>query len=319
MNALTTTTTHTPATATITDIQQVIEYFAASQDVKKSSRDLYRRAVSLFFAWVSSTGRNIATLTAADVLAYKDEHLAGGLSTLTIGGYVNALRRFYTWTESVKIYPNIAASVHAPRRKMEFRKQPLSVAKVGELIQYESGQSLRDRAIVNLMVRTGLRCVEVSRANVGDIQFIGCDNTRVLMVQGKGRDEKDNFVVLTDTAAAYIADYLNTRKGLKDSDPLFVCESNHAANGGRLTTRTISTIAKNGLKAIGLDNKAFTAHSLRHTAGTNVLRAGGSLEQAQMMLRHASPATTEIYARMALNERRLTNGGENLLDKIYQA
>lgn len=319
MNALTTTTTHTPATAQITDIKQVIEYFAASQDVKKSSRDLYRRAVSLFFAWVSSTGRNIATLTAADVLAYKDELLEGGLSTLTIGGYVNALRRFYAWTESVKIYPNIAASVHAPRRKMEFRKQPLSVAKVGELIQYENGQSLRDRAIVNLMVRTGLRCVEVSRANVGDIQFIGCDNTRVLMVQGKGRDEKDNYVVLTDTAAAIIGEYLGTRKGLKDSDPLFICESNHAADGGRLTTRTISAIAKKGLQAVGLDNKAFTAHSLRHTAGTNVLRAGGSLEQAQMMLRHASPATTEIYARMALNERRLTNGGENLLDKIYQA
>ena len=318
MNALTTTTTHTPATAQITDIKQVIEYFAASQDVKKSSRDLYRRAVSLFFTWTTSTGRNIATLTAADVVAYKDELLGGGLSSLTVGGYVNALRRFYAWTESVKIYPNIASSVHAPRRKMEFRKQPLSVAKVGELIQYENGQSLRDRAIVNLMVRTGLRCVEVSRANVGDIKFIGCDNTRVLMVQGKGRDEKDNYVVLTDTAAAIIGEYLGTRKGLKDSDPLFICESNHAADGGRLTTRTISAIAKKGLQAVGLDNKAFTAHSLRHTAGTNVLRAGGSLEQAQMMLRHASPATTEIYARMALNERRLTNGGENLLDRVYQ-
>ena len=185
------------------------------------------------------------------------------------------------------------------------------------LLAYESEQSARDRAIVNLMVRTGLRCVEVARANVGDVTFIGCDNVRVLMVQGKGRDEKDNYVVLTAAAWKPIREYLDTRKGAKDTDPLFVCESNHATTDGRLTTRTISAIAKRGLRGVGLDNKAFTAHSLRHTAGTNILRAGGSLEQAQMMLRHASPSTTEIYSRMALNERRLTQGGEGLLDRLY--
>ena len=298
-------------------IQDVIQYFAAAQDVKQSSRDLYRRAVSLFFDWVTSTGRQVQALTAADVIQYKEQLLEGGLSALTVGGYVNALRRFYAWTEANKLYPNIAASVHAPRRKMEFRKQPLSVAKVGELLRYESEQSARDRAIVNLMVRTGLRCVEVARANVGDVTFIGCDNVRVLMVQGKGRDEKDNYVVLTAAAWEPIREYLETRKGARDTDPLFVCESNHATRDGRLTTRTISAIAKRGLQGVGLDNKAFTAHSLRHTAGTNILRAGGTLEQAQMMLRHASPSTTEIYSRMALNERRLTQGGEGLLDRLY--
>jgi len=298
-------------------IGDVVNYFAEAQDVKQSSRDLYRRAVLLFFDWVATTGRQAEALTAADVIQYKDGLLSAGLSALTVGGYVNALRRFYAWTEANKIYPNIAASVHAPRRKMEFKKQPLSVAKVGELLEYESGQSSRDRAIVNLMVRTGLRCVEVSRANVGDVTFMGCDNVRVLMVQGKGRDEKDNFVVLTAAAWQPIREYLNTRKGVKDTDPLFVSESNHTTQDGRLTTRTISTIAKKGLKGVGLDNKAFTAHSLRHTAGTNILRAGGSLEQAQMMLRHASPSTTEIYSRMALNERRFTNGGESLLDDLY--
>ena len=84
-------------------IQDVIQYFAAAQDVKQSSRDLYRRAVSLFFDWVTSTGRQVQALTAADVIQYKEQLLEGGLSALTVGGYVNALRRFYAWTEANKI------------------------------------------------------------------------------------------------------------------------------------------------------------------------------------------------------------------------
>lgn len=299
-------------------VAEMVATFADAQDVKRSSRDIYRRAVLLFFDWVAQSGRLISALTAADLIQYKEELLTAGRSALTIGGYVNALRRFYAWAEANKLYPNIAASVHAPRRKNEFRKQPLSVAKVGELLTYEKEQSARDYAIVNLMVRTGLRCIEVARANVGDITFIGCDNTRVLMVQGKGRDEKDNFVILTSAAWEPIREYLDReRKGAADIEPLFTCKSNHAADGGRLTTRTISAIAKSGLKSVGLDNKAFTAHSLRHTAGTNILRAGGTLEQAQQTLRHANPATTEIYARMALTERRFSNGGETLLDELY--
>ena len=56
--------------------------------------------------------------------------------------------------------------------------------------------SLRDFAIVNLILRTGLRTIEVVRADVGDITFKG--NRRILRVWGKGHDTKDDFVVLTD-------------------------------------------------------------------------------------------------------------------------
>lgn len=317
------TTVTTVQTSTVTlsgaaqDVNAVIEAFAKSQDVKTTSRGLYTRTVSAFFAWVQETGRAINTLTVADIIAYKEQLLSIGKSPLTVASYVNSLRRFYTWAEGCKVYPNIAAGVHAPKRKQEFKKRPLSVAKVGELLQYERGtENARDYAIVNLMVRTGLRCIEVVRANVENITYVGENNTRVLMVQGKGKDSADNYVILTDATYKPIREYLNTRTGITDKSPLFASDSNRN-NGGRLTTRTVSAIAKRGLKGVGLDNKAFTAHSLRHTAGTNVLRAGGSLEQAQFMLRHANPATTEIYARMALEEKRFTNGGETLLDNLY--
>ena len=299
------------------DAKTAVQAFAISQYVKPSSRALYSRTLNTFFEWVDASGRNVATLTVADLIAYKEELLAGGKSSLTVASYINSLRRFYEWTEANKIYPNIGKGLHAPKRKQAFRKQPLTVAQVGELLHHEQGtQSARDYAIINLMVRTGLRCVEVVRANVGDITYKG--GQRVLLVQGKGRDEKDNFVILTDACYNPIREYLNTRSVLDDNAPLFASVSRNN-DGGRMTTRAVSGIAKQGLKSVGLDNKVFTAHSLRHTTAVNILRAGGSLEMAQYTLRHTNPATTQIYTATLKEEQRLNNGGETLLDNLYKA
>ena len=138
----------------------------------------------------------------------------------------------------------------------------------------------------------------------------------MLLVHGKGRDEKDAFVILTDKAFKPIENYLEERGRVNSLEPLFTSTSNNN-NGERLSTRTISFIAKEALKAIGLDNKSFTAHSLRHTTAVNILRAGGSLEMAQFTLRHTNPATTQIYTSTLNEERRLQNSGEALIDKIF--
>ena len=311
----TTLTTTQQAITTAADLRRVVEVFASAQDVKPSSRGLYTRTLNGFFDWVTSTGRTVSALTVADLIAYKDELLNTGKSSLTVASYVNSLRRFFEWTEAVKLYPNVAKGLHAPKRQQSFRKQPLTVEQVGNLLRYERAeQSPRDYAIINLLVRTGLRCVEVVRANVGDITYKG--GQRVLMVQGKGRDEKDNFVILTDGAFTPIADYLNTRKDTTPNAPLFTSESRNNT-GGRLTTRAVSSIAKQGLKSVGLNNRVFTAHSLRHTTAVNILRAGGSLEQVQYTLRHANPATTQIYTATLRDEQRLNNGGELMLDALY--
>ena len=316
MNTNELTTRPQALTAPAADTRAVVECFAAQTDVKASSRALYIRTLNGFFDWVHATGRAVAALTVADLIAYKENLLADGKSPLTVASYVNSLRRFYEWAESLKLYPNIARGVHAPKRAQQFQKQPLTVAQVGNLLRYEQAkQSPRDYAIVNLLVRTGLRTVEVIRANVGDIVYKS--GQRVLMVQGKGRDAKDNFVILTDAAYMPILAYLNTRPdGTDAAAPLFTSESNNSA-GARLTTRTVSAIAKNGLVSVGLDNRVFTAHSLRHTTAVNILRAGGSLEQVQYTLRHTNPATTQIYTATLREEQRLTTGGEYMLDRLY--
>jgi integrase/recombinase XerC/integrase/recombinase XerD len=302
------------ATVSPQRIEELVDRFIEAQDVKQSSKLLYRRTLKQYFNWVESKSYLLSEIARPQLLEYKEELLSSGMSSLTVGSYITSVRRFYEWTEANKYYPNVAKGIKTPKRKQQFKKQPLLPAQATELLNYYQDKALRDYAIVNLLLRTGLRTIEVIRANVEDITFKG--SQRVLLVQGKGRDERDNFVLLTDKAYQPIAEYLATRGKVNSSEPLFTSTSNNS-KGERLSTRTISKIAKEGLKAIGLDERSFTAHSLRHTTAVNILRAGGSLETAQFTLRHSNPATTQIYTATLNEERRLQNSGEALIDSLY--
>lgn len=299
---------------TSTDWRSLVAYFVASQDVRESSRKLYTRTLSRFFSWVEETGKQLSELTRTDILEYKDHLQEEALSSLTIGSYIVAVRKFYEWAESEKLYPNIAKGIKTPRRVQAFKKQHLTDQKSSELLSYFQGISLRDYAIVNLILRTGLRTIEVVRADIADITFKG--ERRILKIWGKGHSEKDDFVVLSEKAWEPIATYLQTRGAYKMGEPLFISES-HQNRGGRLTTRTISHICKDGLRAVGLDGKEFTAHSLRHTTAVAILKHGGQLTDVQNVLRHTSPVTSQIYTESIKEELRLQNAPELVLDEAF--
>lgn len=294
--------------------RSVVANFVSGLDVKESSRSLYTRTITQYFHWLQEQGKVVDQLTRADILEYKDSLLSSGLSALTIGSYIVAVRKFYEWAESEKIYPNIAKGIKTPKRVQAFKKQHLTDNKSAELLEHFQNLSLRDYAIVNLILRTGLRTIEVVRADVGDITFKG--ERRVLKIWGKGHTEKDDFVILTEKAYQPIRAYLETRKGAKQGEPLFTSTSRQNA-GERLTTRTISKICKEGLQAIGLDGKEFTAHSLRHTTAVAILKHGGSITDVQEVLRHTSPVTSQIYTESVKEELRLENAPEAMLDNAF--
>lgn len=301
-------------------IEDLIRQFIASQDVKQSSKRLYQRTIAQYFKWVGNHDLNLKDITRAHIIAYKETLLADGKSSLSVGSYLTVVRKFYEWTEANKLYPNVAKGIKTPKRKQAFRKQPLTPDQTITLLDYfkaKQSEGIRDYAIINLLLRTGLRTIELINANIEDITFK--HGKRVLLVQGKGEVEKNNFVILTEKAYEPIRAYLAALPSAyvkKASQPLFTSVSNNSY-GQRLTTRTISKIAKEGLKAVGLDNPSLTAHSLRHTLAVSILRAGGSLTDAQGVLRHANPATTQIYTRAIDEEMRIKNAPEELIERLY--
>ena len=292
-------------------IDKAIELFVAECDIRENSRNVYRRGLQYFFKWVENTGRTISGLTRADVIAFKDTLLSTH-SNLSVAGYLVAVRRLYEWAEGNKLYANIAKGIKSPKRKNAYLKEHLRENQIAELLKHFEGNA-RDYAIVNLLLRTGLRCIEVVRANIEDVTYKG--GQRILKVWGKGRDEKDAFVVLTEKAYKPIKEYLDTRGSTTLKEPLFVSTSNRNLKG-RLTTRTISKICKEGFRAIGIDGKEYTAHSLRHTTAVMLLK-NGSLADVQSVLRHASPATSQIYTKSIEEELRLEHPAEMKLDTAF--
>lgn len=302
------------AISPVKGLETLLEEFIDSQDIAPASRATYRRNLRQYFTWITETGRSLQAVDLSDLISYK-EQLLENLTALTVASYITTLRKFYAWVEAKKYYPNIARGLKAPRRRHQFKKQPLQIEDSRALLNYFESKALRDFAIVNLLLRTGLRTIEVIRADIGDITYKA--GKRILKVHGKGRDEKDSLVVLTRGAWEPIQAYLDTRPGAHPEAPLFTSTSNNN-QGGRLTTRAISGLVKEGLRAIGLNAKEFSAHSLRHTTAVNILRAGGSLQNAQDVLRHASPATTQIYTATIQEELRLKEAPEELLESIYK-
>lgn len=293
------------------DYDEVLTSFLNGLDIMETSRETYRWGLVRFFKWIRSSGRSLETLSPADIMSFKNSLMKEKLSPLTIGGYVTAVRMFYSWTETSLLYPNIARSVRPPRGRKGFRKCALSPQESASLLDYLKERSLRDYAIVNLILRTGLRTIEVSRANIGDV--VRKRGKRVLKVWGKGADEKDAYVILGQPVWGPIQEYLGQRKAYSKTDPLFVTEGK-GHKGVRMAPRSIQYLCKEALKAIGLDGHEYSAHSLRHTTGVLILKNGGDWKDVQRVLRHASPATSQIYTASIEEEMRLDSNPEGLLD-----
>lgn len=276
------------------DAEALYNRFIASLDAKEKTIKTYTTSLRQFFRWLSSKG--IVNPRFEDIKAFRDDMAASHKPT-TVQAYIFAVRRFFDWTEAEGLYPNVAGKIKGAKLNREPKKDYLTSAQAKAVlagIERNTLQGKRNYAIVTLMLTGGLRDIEVSRANVEDMRTAG--NNTVLYIQGKGRDEKAEYVIIPEQAEAAIRAYLQARGNVKPSQPLFTSESNNS-KGQHMTTRSISGICKAAMIAAGLNSERLTAHSLRHTAVTLALIAnGGNIQEAQQFARHANITTTQIYA-----------------------
>lgn len=238
----------------------------------------------------------------------------------TISQYLRSVKQFFSWTAAAGYYPNIAANIHAPKiRHDTHRKDALQAADVVKIedsikargaaraaLAAEKGkedrrcradlaeiQAARLYAIYTLAVNAGLRTIEISRANVKDLELK--NGRAVLYIWGKGHTEPDTRKPLAPEVYQAIRDYLEMRTdNPAGTSPLFAATGNRSG-GKRLAPSTISRMLKQAMQAAGYDSERITAHTLRHTAGTAVQQLTNNLYLTQTYMRHANPATTEIY------------------------
>jgi site-specific recombinase XerD len=295
--------------------------FLAAQDITPGSRATYKSALSQFFQWLIENPP-AGTLSRETILQYKEFLAKKGLQTFTRANYVVAVRRFFEWTESTLKYPNIAKGVKGVRRSTKIHhKHALTTKQIMQLLASikNTGDpviaNLRDYALINLLFRTGLRLIEIKRATIADLELRAQD--AILWIHGKGREGKDEFIVVPHDALTPITEYLAMRKPGLAREPLFASLSDRNF-GKQITTNSLSRIIKQRLRMAGMDSRRITAHSLRHTFGVMAITAGASLYDVQLAMRHTSPATTEIYLGDIEQEKRLLGGAEQRVDELFK-
>ena len=311
MQALATVQEQTSAVTQQASLEDLMDLFLREQDITEASRATYQRALRQFVAWLRKTGRDqrMATLQREDILAYK-ESLQATKTASTVSCYLMAVRRLFGWLESRKAYPDITRGVKGAKKAKGHRKDCLTPGQIRQVldgVDKSTVEGLRDFALLNLLFRTGLRTVEIARAQIADLRQEA--GTAVLWIQGKGRDEKDDFVLLVEETLRPLREYLAARGTVSENEPLFVSLSDRNA-GQALTTRSLSRIVKEAFLRVGLDDSRLTAHSCRHTAITLAVSGGASLEQAQAMARHSDPKVTMVYFH---NVARVQAGAERCI------
>lgn len=273
--------------------EELAERWVKEAQVKPSSVEAYNKCVRHLLTYFVESGVRVPTR--ADMLKYR-EYLSVKYKASTAGLHLVVARLFLGFLHREGYLPtNPAEHLKGFKKSDSHAKSALSAEMTKVVLATFNTDKLhgkRDKAIFALMVICGLRCIEVARANIGDLE--NCGGVMRLHVQGKGRDDKSEAVNVPAGVYKLIREYLEMRGVFEPEEPLFVGWS--ASNrGGRLNTTALSKIVKAAMRKAGYDSPRLTAHSLRHTAATTALKSGASLREVQQMLRHKSVAVTQVY------------------------
>lgn len=275
--------------------------------VSQDTANTYRRGMDKFIAWLGD--RPVHSETILDWLAYLRNN---GNRPGAINAWYNGVKDFFKWAAARNYTANPTLGVPGARRsgtKKRHIREALDDAEVIRLLRQpdrSTPEGKRDYALLAIQLYTAARGIELYRADVADLETQG--GRLVLMVQGKGQNEKNETLILVSEAAEAVRDWLGVHPN-KDG-ALFVSLSARS-KGERLSRSATREILKRYFNAAGIVGNKST-HSLRHTAITNALRHGVPITRVSKQLaRHASIDTTMVYVH---ETDRLTDPVE---DHIY--
>jgi integrase/recombinase XerD len=149
---------------------------------------------------------------------------------------------------------------------------------------------LRDRAILLLLARLGLRAGDIVSMRLGDIDW----QQATLSVRGKGR--RETRLPLPQDAGDAVLAYLERARPRVGLDQLFFLLN--APIRPLTSSAVVTAIVRSAIRKTGIDAPTRGANLLRHSAATAMLRGGATLDMVGAVLRHRSPDMTAHYAKI---------------------
>ena len=256
-----------------------MEHLEIERNRSPKTIDNYQRYLTRFFKFSDH-------LDAASVREFRIYLNRQGLLAKTQNCYLIALRGFLGYLAKRDIKALIPEKIELAKEK----QREVNFLEAQELARLlVSPRKARDRAILAVLFSTGLRVSELVALNKSDINL----ERGEFWVRGKGG--KIRPVFLSEIAINILREYLRKRKDTNLA--LFVSKRKRE----RLTSRSVQRIVKKAAIGAGITKKV-TPHTLRHSFGTDLLRAGADLRSIQQLLGHSSITTTQIYTHVTNRE-----------------
>ncbi|SHJ64823.1 integrase/recombinase XerC [Desulfofundulus thermosubterraneus DSM 16057] len=251
----------------------------------------YTGALRSFIKWLEETTGcpfDPASVTPLDVADYRRHLLNRNRKPATINLHLDALSSFFSWAATSGMTTSNPAE--GVRRVPEQRGAPrwLTRQELGALMRAVQKYGIsRDRALLAVLLHTGLRISEAVSLHVGDV-VIRERSGWVTVREGKGGKRRE--VPLNVTARRVIQEWLNVHPG---GDWLF------PGRKGHMTARAAEKILEKYARLAGVE---VTPHQLRHTFCKMLVDAGESLDRVAVLAGHANLNTTARYTRPSVKD-----------------
>lgn len=296
-------------------VEEFLHYLSAERGSSKNTIDAYRNDLNGFakFATNAQTlttsvndtdGNKSSDLNDIQVQAISRQLVVNYLADLnereyakaTVARKIAAVKSFCSFLlDGGDLSTNPTTEIESPRAPKPVPK-PLSTAEIDKLLQepsnFDTPESVRDAAMLELMYATGMRVTELVSLNLDSLHM-----KKDAYVRCVGKGAKERIIPVHDNATSALERYIDqSRPALiksRTQSALFVNR-----RGERLTRQGFWLILKNYSKAAGIKTHV-TPHTLRHSFATHLLRGGASVRDVQELLGHANVSTTQIYTQLA--------------------
>lgn len=274
-------------------IKNFITFLKSTKNLSDSTLRAYNTDLSLFLKFEKN-------LLEPDICAYVTYLQSMNLKDTSIKRKIVSIRIFYDYLISngtVKSSP-FANLKFRFRQEMKLPKT-LSVAEVKKLLlcfetdphpksDFSLRQFIRDSALIDLLVSTGIRIGEAASIKFDDVLIY----ERAVLIHGKGRKQRIIYISAPETWQRLVSQ-IRAQKKYSKTQYLFTNKTDMP-----LTSHSIEKIyAKYVLKA--KINPKSTPHYLRHTFATNLLINGADIRSVQELLGHSNISTTQIYTEVS--------------------